>query len=80
MMQVHSFKGQGRIFGFTENERGENLPAQYGPWAPFKVLKMTKGENQPGVNVDECVDDIQRYGFHLTDAHARITEQATSLP
>jgi hypothetical protein len=32
----------------------------------------------PGVNVDECLDDIDDHGFHLTDAHVRTTQQARS--
>ena len=75
-MQVHIFRGQGRVFGFTASEAGENLPSQYGPWVPFKTLAMTKGEAQRGVNVDECLDDIDAYGLHLTDAHVRIPPQA----
>ena len=77
-MRVHIFRGIGRIFGFTEDETGENLPSQYGPWTAFKTLEMTRGEAQPGVNVDECLDDIDDYGFHLTDAHVRITQPTTS--
>jgi hypothetical protein len=37
---------------------------------------MTRGEAQAGVDVEECLDDIESYGFHMTDAHVRITEQA----
>jgi hypothetical protein len=73
-MQVRIFRGQGRVFGFTASEAGENLPSQYGPWVPFKTLAMTRGEPQPGVNVDECLDDIDAYGLHLTDAHIRIAQ------
>jgi hypothetical protein len=76
-MQVHIFRGSGRIFGCTANGSGENLPPQYGPWVAFKTLEMARGEAQPGVNVDECLDDIEEFGFHLTDAHVRITQQAT---
>jgi hypothetical protein len=75
-MQVHIFRGPGRTFGFTGNGAGENLPPQYGPWTAFKTLEMARGEAQPGVNVDECLDDIDELGFHLTDAHIRITQQA----
>ena len=77
-MRVHIFRGPGRIFGFTENETGKNLPSQYRPWTAFKTLEMTRGEAQPGVNVDECLDDIDAHGFHLTDAHVSIAQQATS--
>jgi hypothetical protein len=75
-MQVHIFRGPGRIFGVTAGGAGENLPPKYRPWAAFKTLEMTRGEAQPGVDVDECLDDIDKYGFHLTDAHVRITQQA----
>ena len=71
-MKIHIFRGPGRIFGFTENASGENLPAKYAPWAAFKTLEMTRGQAQPGVNVDECLDDIGKFGLHLTDAHVRI--------
>ncbi len=75
-MQVHIFRGQGRVFGFTERDAGENLPPQFGPWVPFKTLDLARGTTQPGVNVDECLDDIEVYGLHLTDAHVRITQSA----
>lgn len=76
-MQVHAFRGQGRVFGFTQGVGGENLPEQYGPWTPFKSLDMHRDEPQGGVDVNACLDDIEAHGFHLTDAHVRITEQAT---
>ena len=74
-MQVHIFRGLGRVFGFTPDGTGANLPKQYGAWNTFKVLDMIRGQAQPGVNVDECLDDIEKHGFHLTDAHVRITER-----
>lgn len=75
-MQVHIFRADGRVFGFTADSGGENLPSKYGAWVPFKTLAMEKGAPQPGVNVDECLDDIARFGFHITDAHVRITQNA----
>lgn len=75
-MRIHIFRGRGRVFGCTANKTGENLPSQFGPWTAFKTLEIIKGEPQPGVNVDECLDDIEAHGFHLTDAHVRITQQA----
>lgn len=75
-MQVHSFRADGRIFGFTEDALGGNLPSKFGAWVPFKVIVMDKGVSQPGVDVDECLDDIARFGFHITDAHVRITDKA----
>ncbi len=75
-MQVHAFRGQGRIFGFTGQSAGENLPERFGPWVPFKTLELTRGQVQPGVDVGDCLDDIEAHGFHLTDAHVRITQSA----
>jgi hypothetical protein len=73
-MKVHLFRGTGRIFGCTEDSSGANLPSQYGPWSPFKVLDMNRdGDPIPGVNTEDCLDDIERYGLHVTDAHVRIT-------
>ncbi|MES2057054.1 MAG: hypothetical protein V4564_14045 [Pseudomonadota bacterium] len=75
-MNVHLFRGSGRIFAVTADEAGDNLPMRYAPWTGFKSVEMIRGEAMPGVEVDECLDDIERHGFHLTDAHVRITEQA----
>ncbi len=33
----------------------------------------------PGLDTGECLDDIETYGFHITDAHVRITETAIHL-
>ena len=75
-MRVHSFRGTGRVFGFTEQATGANLPSQYGPWSAFKTLELDRGgEPTPGVNTKECLDDIEKHGFHITDAHVRITEE-----
>ena len=32
------------------------------------------GEPTPEVETRECLDDIEKYGFHITDARVRITE------
>jgi hypothetical protein len=76
-VQVNIFRGTGRVFGFTADVDGKNLPAQYGPWAAFKSLKMYPDEPQGGVDVNACLADIEAHGFHLTDAHRRITHLVT---
>jgi hypothetical protein len=76
-MQVHIFRGLGRVFGFTRDDVGGNLPAQYGPWTAFKSFDLNRGDVQTNFDVNECLDDIEKFGFHLTDAHVRITEQVT---
>jgi hypothetical protein len=45
-MRVHIFRGTGRVFGFTADSTGANLPRQYGAWNAFKALDMTRGEAQ----------------------------------
>jgi hypothetical protein len=73
-MVVHIFRGPGRVFGFTADASGDNLPSQFAPWTAFKVIELNRGaEPTPGVNTAECLDDIEKYGFHVTDAHVRIT-------
>jgi len=74
-MQVHIFRGTGQVFGFTKDSKGTNLPSQYGPWTAFKSLDLNRDwKPTPGVNTIECLEDIEKYGFHLTSAHVRITE------
>src|ERR1700744_462489 len=76
MARVHALKGQDRVFGFTLDEQGSNLPRQYGPWTPFKTIELYHDEPYLGVDVSACLDDIGKYGFHLTAAHKRITDLA----
>ena len=75
-MQVHIFRGPGRIFGFTADATGGNLPQKYAPWTAFKSIELLKGEETPGVDASECLHDIETHGVHVTDAHIRITEEA----
>ena len=75
-MRVHIFRGMGRVFGCTKDGTGANLPPAYGPWTAFKAVEMNRAEAMPGIVVDECLADIEAYGFHLTDAHVRITDRA----
>ena len=73
-MLVHVFRGPGRVFGCTCDATGANLPSKFAPWSPFKSLNVRRNEPTAGVNTNDCIDDIERYGFHVTDAHVRITE------
>jgi hypothetical protein len=70
------FRGQGRVFACVPAGSETVLPEAYGPWEAFKQVELTRGQPQPGVHVDECLDDIERFGIHVTDAHRRITEDA----
>jgi hypothetical protein len=76
MMKAHVFRGPGRIFGVTADAAGAKLPAKYAPWTAFKEVELQRGERTPGLHVEECLDDLEKFGVHVTDAHVRITEQA----
>jgi NTE family protein len=76
MARVHVLRGQARVFGFTLDEQGTNLPRQYGPWTTFKTIELQHDEPYQGVDVSVCLDDIGKHGFHLTAAHKRITHLA----
>jgi Patatin-like phospholipase len=76
MAKVHVLRSQNRVFGFTLDEQGTNLPLQYGPWTSFKTVELYHDEPYQGVDVTACLDDISRHGFHLTAAHKRITHLA----
>ena len=75
-MQVHIFRGPGRIFAFTTQPSGDILPQKYAPWTAFKSIELRRDEPTPGVDANECLDDIAAHGVHITDAHVRITEEA----
>jgi hypothetical protein len=75
MMKVHIFRGPGRVFGCTQDGTGANLPSRFSPWREFKIIELSRnGEPVPGVDTSECLDDIEKHGFHITDAHGRITD------
>jgi hypothetical protein len=74
-MLVHIFRGPGRVFGMTQDAAGANLPPQFAPWSAFKSVTLSRDQATPGVDANDCLDDIERHGFHVTDAHVRITDQ-----
>ena len=76
MARVHVFRSQDRVFGFSLDEQGTNLPQQYGPWTGFKTIELHHDEPYQGVDVTACLDDIRKHGFHLTAAHKHITHLA----
>jgi hypothetical protein len=60
----------------TTQEDGANLPHRHAPWATFKTIDIERGKATPGLDVDECLRDLEVHGVHVTDAHRRITEEA----
>jgi hypothetical protein len=74
-MLVYIFRGPGRVFGFTTDATGANLPERFAPWVSFKSVELHRDKPNPGVDPEACLDDIEKHGFHITDAHVRITDQ-----
>jgi hypothetical protein len=59
-MLVHIFRDPGRVFGFTEDATGANLPSQFSPWTAFKSIDLSPdGEPRAGVDTNECLEDIK---------------------
>jgi len=75
-MQAHVFRGPGRVFAVTTDPSGANLPSKYAPWTAFKRIELQKDTPTPGVDVNDCLRDLEAYGVHITDAHIRATESA----
>lgn len=75
-MVVYLFRGPGRVFAVTGAQDGSNLPQKYAPWQFFKTIDLERGRATPGLDVGECLDDIEAKGLHVTDAHVRITDEA----
>ena len=49
---------------------------KYAPWHFIKTIALKLGTPTPGLEVEECLNDIEFHGLHVTDAHVRITEEA----
>jgi hypothetical protein len=77
---VHLFRGPNRVFAVTAAQDGSNLPEKYAPWTFFKTIELERGKQTPGLNAEECLDDLEVHGLHVTDAHVRITDQAMRRP
>jgi hypothetical protein len=64
------------VFAVTASQDGSNLPQKYAPWHFFKTIDLERGRSTPGLEVEECLDDLEGIGLHVTDAHVRITDEA----
>lgn len=77
-MRIYVFAAaKGASFGFSPDETGSNLPAEYGPWAPFKSIDVNRREergtagiadvHRMGVDVAEMLESLENRGYHLID-------------
>ena len=64
-----------KVYGFTPDATGANLPAEQGPWKAFKSLDMNSGETpRSGVNSDAVLIGIHDRGYYLTAAEIKFEE------
>ena len=77
-MLVHVFRGGRPDFRLYAKRNGGEPAGTL--WALDRVqnARDEQRSGSTGMTVDACQDDIDAYGFHLTDAHVRITQHATS--
>jgi hypothetical protein len=46
-MLVYAFRGPDRIFGFTQDDGGANLPIKFAPWTAFKSTDLVRASRRP---------------------------------
>jgi hypothetical protein len=77
-MRVHIFKASGELYGFTCAPSDNNLPADGGPWEPFKSIEVFEDRPAPriGVNEADILAGINDRGFYLRDLRNDLFEPA----
>jgi hypothetical protein len=52
-MLVYAFEStqNPKVYGFTADATGANLPDQQGPWIPFKSLKMNRAKKAVSASI-----------------------------
>jgi len=79
-MRVHLLKGRGGLDGFTCEP--SNLPADKGPWRPFKFLEIYEDHHalRIGVNEADVLAGIKSHGYYLTGLRAQVPENELFEP
>jgi len=76
-MDVYIFRSRTwPLYGFTTDETGANLPAEYGLWTPLKAIEL--GRNGPpriGVAAEKLEDALNTRGFYLAKSPFKGTQQ-----
>jgi hypothetical protein len=73
-MRVHIFQGGDELYGFTPQDNGGNLPAEYSPWRPLKSVEMDpdRSAHRIRLNETEVLAAIKRQGYCITDVTIEI--------
>jgi hypothetical protein len=79
-MHVYIFQGGDGLYGFTPQDDGGNLPAEYSPWMPLKSVKIVSDRTAPriGVSEIEVLTAIKRQGYCITDVRIEINPRTTA--
>lgn len=69
-MQVEVYVGDSGCFAVVPLGGAEKLPIDKGPWGKLKELDLGQDdERRAGLDADKCLNDIERQGYHVTDAY-----------
>jgi hypothetical protein len=79
-MRVYVLQGRTGLYGFTP--KPSNLPADKGPWRPFKSLEIYEDHRalRIGVNEADVLAGIKSQGYYLTDLTAQVPENVLFEP
>jgi len=77
-MRVHVFSSEqsSKLFGFTPDQKGQNLPGAQGPWRYFKSVDLSSGgADLIGESKANIQSGIEINGFHIAGAEIRVGEE-----
>ena len=66
-MRIYIFKAGSNVYGFTQEESGDNLPGDRGPWVLLKSIEILEDQAAPRTHDADILAGIKGQGFHLTD-------------
>jgi hypothetical protein len=74
-MKVYSFHSgkDNRIYGFTPDATGGNLPPTMKPWRKHGEHDVNPGDTRIGVSTDAILEGIKRDGFYLAAVEIKVT-------
>jgi hypothetical protein len=74
--ESHVFKGRGNWYAFAASNDGSVLPPENGPWVPWKILDMNRGEApRVGISTDEVLDAIQDGNAYLVEMKTEVVKE-----
>jgi hypothetical protein len=75
-MRVNVFRGRGNWYAFAASNDGSVLPSENGPWVPWKILDMNRGEApRVGISTNEVLDAIQDGNAHLVEMKTEVVKE-----